>query len=1272
MWQVCAGTVPIHAQPGDGVRAVPHDRLPMGNSHPEPRPDDRLQSTCGQPPPARTRRTSARDVADGLARSPARPGGRRGETHRPCDERDPDHQLDAQGLAQQHHAEHGGEHGHGEQPRAHQARVTSSHEHAPQHPGERRAADAGEQHTQRKLQGDRGKRLDDQRGDEQRRRADQVLADDEWYDRRVGRARDERAGGPRHGCAEQKQHAARGGRLGLVQPDDRDPGEAEQRPDQATRGEALAEERARGQHDEHRLQVDDRRRRTGGHGPQAGHLQPEEPELVRHSEDEHEPEAAAPEASQPPGERQQDDGGDPGAQGGDPGGRRVLERQALHDEHQPPDGAQHRGDRARVVEPVEPAIPPHLSGPTRACAAWHVQRSRQPCARGLASGWSCRIDRAGEAARRGADALAAGPRGSRRADSDARQRRSRAAAGEPARRERGATVAPLGLRHARSAPIATRRAPPTSRPDRLPRRCASRCRSSGATGMNCGRAARCGSARRPRAVRAARCVSCARPATRRRPTRFAPARDRPATMAPERAAPPRERAWPRAIGSARSPSDATARAQAARSPPHGRRRSSRARATMARARPAPWRARRSPGPRRGGDMPEADALERVWIGKDEYGGIPVPPRKDLPPPPHWRLEAIVHTPRPRSLDVSRDRRRAVFVEDGETSDLWLLDLEAPAAVPERLTVGREPHSRWEDAQPRFSPDGATIAYTDAGHVWLVPTAGGVARKLVAGGSPVWFDDRRLVVSVEHEIETTHTTRLTVVDVDDRFPRRLATTHDALEALGDEDEAVVSPDGAEVAYVFRPRADLNRAEIRVVEVVTGRVRALTGTPGMQDGAPAWSPDAATIVYVSERSGWRELHAVGRGGGDNRQLTDERADVSDAAWQPDGRRIAAVLGRRNRFDLVLVDAASGAVDPVAAGGAWSRPQWTAAGDLAVGYEDHATPAELRRVAPRVADSDRADRGDRSPLSGASGTGDPVGARAVGEHGPAYTGDGAGAAWEARAIHTPAALPVRRAPHVAPEEVAYPSFDGLEIPAFLFRPREASGERPVAAIVAPHGGPTAAYIDEHDAEAQYFVDKGYAWLAPNFRGSTGYGRDFERLDHGVWGVDDTKDCLAAADYLRTLDWVDGERLAIAGGSYGSYMAVTAVAADAERRFRCAVALYGDVDILTSWAQGDRLGAQDLERMMGHPSTARAAYRTGSPVHRLENIQAPLLIAHGERDERVDPRQSEELVAELRRLGKTFEYLTYPTAGHGFRRAGPRLHFLRRLERFLDWYLL
>jgi len=115
-----------------------------------------------------------------------------------------------------------------------------------------------------------------------------------------------------------------------------------------------------------------------------------------------------------------------------------------------------------------------------------------------------------------------------------------------------------------------------------------------------------------------------------------------------------------------------------------------------------------------------------------------------------------------------------------------------------------------------------------------------------------------------------------------------------------------------------------------------------------------------------------------------------------------------------------------------------------------------------------------------------------------------------------------------------------------------------------------------------------------------------------------------------------------------------------------------YGDCDILTSWAQGDLVGRLDLERMMGHPRDHRAAYTAGSPIHRIEQLEVPVLVAHGELDQRVSLRQATELVEGLRRHDKQYEYVTYPTEGHGLLRTEPFLDFHRRLERFLDWYLL
>ncbi len=622
-------------------------------------------------------------------------------------------------------------------------------------------------------------------------------------------------------------------------------------------------------------------------------------------------------------------------------------------------------------------------------------------------------------------------------------------------------------------------------------------------------------------------------------------------------------------------------------------------------------------------MPEP--LE-IWLGKDEIEGVPSQPRKDLKPPPTWRLEAVAATERPRSLTLGADGRTAAFIQDRDTSDVWLLDLDG--GVPQRLTTGRDPMPYWEDTEPRISPDGSQVAYADQGHVWLVPAAGGPPRKLAEAGSPVWLGNDRLVVSVERE----DVSRLAVVDANDAWPRPLCGSEPqgqgGLERYGDEWAAVVSPDGTRVAFVFTPRHDLLRSEIRLADLATGATVALTGADRLADTWPAWSPDGSTIAFSSERSGWYELHLIGADGSGERQLTTAQADISGHAWHPDGSRLVAIRCRRNRFDLVVVDAATGDVSGVAEGGSWGAPQWTADGAIAATYEDAASAAEIRIV-----------REGEAP----------------------------------RTLHAPAPLAIRAAPHVRPVDVTFASFDGLEIAAFLFRPEGATAERPAPAVVYPHGGPTSYYGDEWDGHAQYFLDKGYAWLAINFRGSTGYGRDFERLNHGDWGVGDTKDCLAAADYLRTLDWVDGDKLGIFGSSYGSYMSLLAATDDPEHRYRCAVAKYGDCDILTSWAQGDREGVQDMGRMMVHPEHDRAAYLAGSPVHRLESLQVPLLIAHGELDIRVSPKQSEELVQELRRIGdKTFEYVTYPTEGHGLLRVGPQLHFYRRLERFLDWYLM
>ena len=208
--------------------------------------------------------------------------------------------------------------------------------------------------------------------------------------------------------------------------------------------------------------------------------------------------------------------------------------------------------------------------------------------------------------------------------------------------------------------------------------------------------------------------------------------------------------------------------------------------------------------------------------------------------------------------------------------------------------------------------------------------------------------------------------------------------------------------------------------------------------------------------------------------------------------------------------------------------------------------------------------------------------------------------------------------------------------------------------------------------DPLRQYFAAKGYVVICPNYRGSTGYGRHFKEGNLQNWGVGDLNDCLWASQYLIEQAKVDPNRIAVWGQSYGGYLALLALAKDHQHRFKCGVCLYGDSHLKTSWATGDHSGRQDLEWQMGHPGQNAARYEDSSPINFVQNIQAPLLLMHGEQDQRVAYSESEQLITALRREGKTFEFCAYPDEAHGLIHSANALDALLRIERFLDWWLI
>ena len=221
-------------------------------------------------------------------------------------------------------------------------------------------------------------------------------------------------------------------------------------------------------------------------------------------------------------------------------------------------------------------------------------------------------------------------------------------------------------------------------------------------------------------------------------------------------------------------------------------------------------------------------------------------------------------------------------------------------------------------------------------------------------------------------------------------------------------------------------------------------------------------------------------------------------------------------------------------------------------------------------------------------------------------------------------------------------------------------------------PHGGPTWQAFRRFDPFKQLLVREGFAVLDVDFRGSTGYGRAFRLANHGEWGHTDAFDILDAAHWLQAQPWCDG-RLAVWGGSYGGYLALC-VLVEEPGLWRAGIDLYGDSDIAESYRHGDRVGRLDLQRQMGRPDDPEREplYRRGSPVHRAERIEAPLLIFHGRRDKRVVPLMSERMIEALEIEGKHHEVVWYDDEAHGWERRETRRDAYERTLAFLRRHVL
>ena len=230
---------------------------------------------------------------------------------------------------------------------------------------------------------------------------------------------------------------------------------------------------------------------------------------------------------------------------------------------------------------------------------------------------------------------------------------------------------------------------------------------------------------------------------------------------------------------------------------------------------------------------------------------------------------------------------------------------------------------------------------------------------------------------------------------------------------------------------------------------------------------------------------------------------------------------------------------------------------------------------------------------------------------------------------------------------ELIGYPSFDGREIPAWLYRP-QTEGRLPV--VLSIHGGPEAQEHPLYHPLYQYLLSRGIAVLATNIRGSTGYGKTYQRLVQRDWGGGDMKDWEHAVKWLHEQDWVDADRIGVYGGSYGGFATLTCVTRLPDY-WAAAVDIVGPSNLITFAKAVPPTWRRMMKRFVGDPEEDADLLRERSPLTYIENVKTPLLVIQGAKDPRVVKGESDQLV----------EQATGARARGGVRRVrgrGSRLH--------------
>ena len=485
-----------------------------------------------------------------------------------------------------------------------------------------------------------------------------------------------------------------------------------------------------------------------------------------------------------------------------------------------------------------------------------------------------------------------------------------------------------------------------------------------------------------------------------------------------------------------------------------------------------------------------------------------------------------------------------------------------------------------------------------------------------------------------------------------------------EPAAEEHAVQFSPDDQWLAVVTNKR--LPESPDRPGQINIWKIRADGSdyTPLTRHAFPAfgglWSDDGKWISYVTNEDlanlKNRDGYIVRPDGTGPRKIFSVRAGSQDTLgdWHPDSRHIAATSDASGQNRAGIVDIETGEVR-------WYSPD---------GIEEHALRFskngkwlvtirnEESQVRPILYEVDTGKARELKLPAGFA-----LGAQFFANDTRLlinYSTDVTRSALVAYDLATDTAEPlldpeygsIDRKVFVNAEHVWYESFDGRQIPALLYRPRDIAPGEKLPALVHVHGGPTGQWFRGFDPFAQFLVDRGLVVIEPNIRGSTGYGVDFRDAALKDWGGADLEDVAAAAKYVASLPYVDAERLVVFGGSYGGFMTFVAATKKPDL-WRAAVAWVGISDLHKMWDESKEHFRYFLREQMGDPEKDRDLWRDRSAIEFADRLSAKLLMVHGVNDPRCPVSQSrtfrDRLLALGKREGDDFEYVELADEGHG-----------------------